>query len=111
MTMKSANTAADLSTKDARRRLAMRSTIQALGMLPVLVLIAILFQFLAGYADTGSLASAWSEGRFMSWQNLSIVAQQASINTVLAAGMTFVILTGGIDLSVGSMLAATAMVA
>jgi ribose transport system permease protein len=47
----------------------------------------------------------------MSWQNLSIVAQQASINTVLAAGMTFVILTGGIDLSVGSMLAATAMVA
>ena len=45
----------------------------------------------------------------MSWQNLSIVAQQASINTVLAAGMTFVILTGGIDLSVGSILAASAM--
>jgi ribose transport system permease protein len=50
-------------------------------------------------------------GRFMSFQNLSIVAQQASINTVLAAGMTFVILTGGIDLSVGSILAAAAMVA
>ncbi|MFD1199810.1 ribose ABC transporter permease [Brucella gallinifaecis] len=32
-------------------------------------------------------------------------------NTVLAAGMTFVILTGGIDLSVGSVLAASAMVA
>ena len=47
----------------------------------------------------------------MSWQNLSIVAQQASINTVLAAGMTFVILTGGIDLSVGSILAAGAMLA
>ncbi|MBP0651260.1 ABC transporter permease, partial [Mycobacterium tuberculosis] len=30
---------------------------------------------------------------------------------VLAAGMTFVILTGGIDLSVGSILAASAMVA
>ena len=44
--------------------------------------------------------------RFLSWQNLSIVMQQASINTVLAAGMTFVILTGGIDLSVGSILAA-----
>ena len=44
-------------------------------------------------------------------QNLSIVTQQASINTVLAAGMTFVILTGGIDLSVGSILAAAAMVA
>src|SRR3712207_7538878 len=48
---------------------------------------------------------------FRSFQNLSIVMQQASINTVLAAGMTFVILTGGIDLSVGSILAAAAMVA
>src|SRR3712207_8816438 len=48
---------------------------------------------------------------FRSFQNLSIVMQQASINTVLAAGMTFVILTGGIDLSVGSILAASAMVA
>ena len=39
------------------------------------------------------------------------MAQQASINTVLASGMTFVILTGGIDLSVGSTLAASAMAA
>jgi ribose transport system permease protein len=46
----------------------------------------------------------------MTAQNLSIMAQQASINIVLAAGMTFVILTGGIDLSVGSILAAAAMV-
>jgi ribose transport system permease protein len=37
--------------------------------------------------------------------------QQASINVVLAAGMTFVILTSGIDLSVGSILAMSAMVA
>ena len=58
---------------------------------------------------THSLSSALTGGRFMSWQNLSIVAAQASINTVLAAGMTFVILTGGIDLSVGSILAASAM--
>ncbi|MDJ1159162.1 ribose ABC transporter permease [Chelatococcus sp. SYSU_G07232] len=94
-----------------RRRLAMRAFVQALGMLPVLILIAILFQFLSGYAQTGSFAGAWAEGRFMSWQNLSIVAQQAAINIVLAAGMTFVILTGGIDLSVGSILAASAMVA
>jgi ribose transport system permease protein len=78
-------------------------------MLPALVLIALLFQFLSGYVETGSLS--WSSGRFVSWNNLSIVAQQASINTVLAAGMTFVILTGGIDLSVGSVLAASAMLA
>jgi len=48
-------------------------------------------------------------GKFLSVNNLSIVMQQASINIVLAAGMTFVILTGGIDLSVGSTLAAAAM--
>lgn len=102
---------ADLATQEQKRRIALRGALQALGMLPILILIAILFQFLSGYSQTGSLAGAWAEGRFMSWQNLSIVAQQASINTVLAAGMTFVILTGGIDLSVGSILAAAAMVA
>jgi ribose transport system permease protein len=48
---------------------------------------------------------------FFTVQNFSIIAQQASINIVLAAGMTFVILTGGIDLSVGSILAAAAVVA
>jgi ribose transport system permease protein len=80
-------------------------------MLPVLVLISLMFQLVTGYAESGSLQSAWSEGRFLTLQNLSIVTQQASINTVLGAGMTFVILTGGIDLSVGSILAASAMVA
>jgi ribose/xylose/arabinose/galactoside ABC-type transport system permease subunit len=36
---------------------------------------------------------------------LPTILQQASINIILATGMTFVILTGGIDLSVGSVLA------
>lgn len=75
-----------------------RSVMQAAGMLPVLILLAIGFHLLGGH-------------RFLTGRNLSIVAQQASINTVLASGMTFVILTGGIDLSVGSTLAASAMVA
>ena len=70
---------------------------RTLGMLPVLLLLCVIFQLMTD--------------RFASWQNLSIVMQQASINAVLAAGMTFVILTGGIDLSVGSILAASAMVA
>jgi len=94
-----------------RERLNLGPFIQTLGMLPVLLFIALMFQYLTGYAQSGNLASAWAEGRFLAWQNLSIIAQQASINTVLGAGMTFVILTGGIDLSVGSMLAASAMVA
>ncbi|MFV0491022.1 MAG: ABC transporter permease subunit [Pseudorhodobacter sp.] len=93
----------------ASRRANLSAALRTLGMLPALVLIALLFQILSGYVETGSFS--WSSGRFMSWNNLSIVAQQASINTVLAAGMTFVILTGGIDLSVGSVLAASAMLA
>ena len=45
----------------------------------------ILFQFFSGYVQNGSIAGAWAEGRFMSWHTLSIVAQQASSNTMLAA--------------------------
>ncbi len=84
------------SGQTATDRMRLRSTLTALGMLPVLILLAVGFHLLSG--------------RFLSVNNLSIVMQQASINTVLAAGMTFVILTGGIDLSVGSILSASAMV-
>lgn len=43
--------------------------------------------------------------RFLSVPNLLNVLRQTSINSVIAIGMTLVILTGGIDLSVGSVLA------
>ncbi len=42
---------------------------------------------------------------FLSINNLKNIVIQASINATLACGMTFVILSGGIDLSVGSVLA------
>ncbi|MED4600517.1 ABC transporter permease [Paenibacillus validus] len=42
---------------------------------------------------------------FYNLQNMINVARQASITGVVAVGMTFVILTGGIDLSVGAILA------
>ena len=44
-------------------------------------------------------------GSFLTISNLLNIARQVSINAVIAAGMTFVILAGGIDLSVGSVLA------
>lgn len=43
--------------------------------------------------------------RFVSPSNLSNLLRQVSINALISFGMTFVILTGGIDLSVGSILA------
>lgn len=49
--------------------------------------------------------------RFASLANISNILTQISINTVIAVGMTFVILLGGIDLSVGSVLALCTVVA
>lgn len=43
--------------------------------------------------------------RFWTWGNIITVLRQTSINAVIATGMTFAILIGGIDLSVGSVLA------
>ncbi|TMJ21891.1 MAG: ribose ABC transporter permease [Alphaproteobacteria bacterium] len=95
---KAASTAAasGIAAAQETKRQRLRLVIRAAGMLPVLLLLCVGFHFL-------------SDGRFFTGQNLGIVLQQAAVNTVLAAGMTFVILTGGIDLSVGSILAAAAM--
>ncbi|MGY2288284.1 ABC transporter permease subunit [Pseudomonas sp. SDO528_S397] len=84
-----------VATVDKRERA--RELMRTLGMLPVLVLLLIGF--------------ALASDNFLTVDNLSIISQQASVNVVLAAGMTFVILTAGIDLSVGSILAASAVVA
>lgn len=43
--------------------------------------------------------------RFLVMSNLFNVLRQTSVNAVVAAGMTFAILTGGIDISVGSSMA------
>jgi ribose transport system permease protein len=47
---------------------------------------------------------------FFTTSNISNIVRQVSINGILAVGMTFVILTGGIDLSVGSVMAFTGTV-
>jgi ribose transport system permease protein len=73
------------------------SLIQLAGMLPVLIVICIFFAALTP--------------NFLTENNIVNVVRQASINIVLAAGMTFVILTGGIDLAVGSVLGLTAVIA
>ncbi len=47
---------------------------------------------------------------FLTTQNLMNVLRRSSINGIIAAGMTYVIITSGIDLSVGSMLAMCGMI-
>ena len=61
------------------------------GTLAGLVLLCLLLTFLSPY--------------FLTVSNLLNVLEQTAINAVIAVGMTFVIVSGGIDLSVGSMVA------
>lgn len=57
-----------------------------------------------------SLILSVSNEYFLTSGNISNILLQTSINGVLAIGMTFVILTRGIDLSVGSVVALTGIV-
>lgn len=67
-----------------------------LGMLIILVLLIIVMMIVAP--------------NFTDSSNILNVLKQSSITAILAAGMTVVILTGGIDLSVGSILALSGVI-
>ena len=77
-------------SQTAKRRLI------SIGMLAVLV---VLFAFLAGVGN----------GRFLSFNNLIEVVRDASIPAIIGVGVTFVIITSGIDLSTGSAMALVGM--
>lgn len=85
------------SAKTSAKKMLMSDLMQTVGILPILILIVAVFGFIAP--------------NFFTESNLLNITRQASINIVLAAGMTFIILTGGIDLSVGSILGTTAVAA
>jgi ribose transport system permease protein len=67
-----------------------------LGMIIILVLLCIVLSFIAP--------------NFLEMTNILNVLKQVSIIAILAAGMTIVILTGGIDLSVGSIVALSGVI-
>jgi ribose transport system permease protein len=79
----------------ARRRM----QIQELA-LPVVIVALVIF---------GAIAGAVTDRPFLTTDNLVTIVTQASVVGIIAVGMTFVIATGGIDLSVGSMLAAASV--
>jgi inositol transport system permease protein len=49
--------------------------------------------------------------QFPTWTNFVLILNQISVNAILAFGVTFVIIAGGIDLSLGSILAVSGVVA
>lgn len=67
------------------------------------------FGLLLVFLVLGFVLSLFSD-RFLQVSNLVNITRQASINGIVSVGMTLVILTGGIDLSVGSVLALSAVI-
>ena len=74
-------------------RPSLRTRLRALNFAP---LVALLVLF---------VISAVASPYFLQPQNLLNILRQVSYSGIIALGMTFVIIAGGIDLSVGSMMA------
>lgn len=54
--------------------------------------------------------SIWKPHEFLTEENILNVLRRSSVNAIIGVGMTAIIISGGIDLSVGSMLALAGMV-
>ena len=89
MNAKTLSTPATSITAAPRNRL--RLSLDRFGLPLVFILLCVVMAFSSEY--------------FMTWRNWMDILRQTSINGILAVGMTYVILTKGIDLSVGSILA------
>lgn len=83
------NNAPTVDSQARRERIA--SLLQAYGAAVVLVILVVV--------------GAFCFPTFLSFSNISNILTQSSFPVIVAVGMTFVILTGGIDLSVGSVFA------
>ena len=92
----------DMSTTAPNRparspRIDARTVLREAGIGLALLLLVAVFAFLSPI--------------FLTAGNLTNIFTQISINVILAVGLTFVILVGGIDLSVGSVMALCAVIA
>jgi ribose transport system permease protein len=88
-----------VDTAEGQQSLIKRITsLQSVWILGVLVVIVAFFSVAAG-------------GKFFSPSNFSLISQNIAVWAVLGVGMTFVIITSGIDLSIGSVLVFSSVVA
>jgi ribose transport system permease protein len=81
-----------------------RHTIRSLLSGPVLGLLAVLGLF------TGLISLKGELGSFLSVANLQVLMKDATIPSILALGMLLIVISGGIDLSVGSVAALVTVV-
>lgn len=85
-------------TADTRTRFDVGAFVKKYAIIGILLLFVILLAVL-------------TQGSFLQPQNLINVIRQVSAIAIIATGMTFVIIINGIDLSVGSIVAVSAVVA
>jgi len=81
--------------------------ISSYGILLFLAALCLFFQVMTGRAMSpdGGMAGWWHDGTFLTARNLENLLRQVSVNTIIGVGMTIVIISAGIDLSVGAVLA------
>ena len=76
-----------------------QTTMRRLISIGMLVILVVLFTILAGAG----------KGKFFNYDNLIEVVRDASIPAIIGVGVTYIIITAGIDLSTGSMMALVGM--
>ena len=76
-----------------------QTTMRRLISIGMLIILVVLFTILAGAG----------KGKFFNFDNLIEVVRDASIPAIIGVGVTFIIITAGIDLSTGSMMALVGM--
>ena len=93
----SAPTITDAPTTGEGRRLRLFNVVLELRAFIALIVLIIVFALLSD--------------SYLTWDNLVTMTRHVAINAILAIGMLMVILTGGIDLSVGSIVGLSGVVA
>lgn len=97
MTSPNPQTAPVVTSPEARRQRSLRTTIQTLVPYAALIVLFLLFTVLKGQT-------------FIAPSNLLVILQQSVVLAIVAYGMTFVIASGSIDLSVGSVVGLSGVV-
>ncbi|GAC1308888.1 MAG: ABC transporter permease [Vulcanimicrobiaceae bacterium] len=89
--------ALEASAEDARAKRQRTLVVRTAGAIGALAVVVVLI-------------NVFSHGSFLTPGNLTNVLRQITFNAILAIGQTFVIITAGIDLSVGSLIELTGVV-
>lgn len=97
MTITNAQNAPAAHAPEAARKTSLRSSMQMLVPFAALIVLFVLFTVLKGQT-------------FIAPSNLLVILQQSVVLAIVAYGMTFVIVAGSIDLSVGSVIGLSGVV-